>query len=243
MCIRDRLDWQGNPWQAGKPAAHPNSRFTVSVYNCPNLSKEYDNPQGVPISGIIFGGRRSNTIPLVCESFDWEHGVFRASTNGSETTTAAGGPVGLVRRDPMAMIPFAGYNMGDYFAHWLEVGSRLAAPPKIFMVNWFQKNDACGFLWPGYRENSRVLKWMIDRIRGRVGARQTPIGLVPRLQDLELGGLELPQGRVEELFALKRGEWEKETAEIEQFYSRFGGRIPAALQEHLRSLKTAVAAM
>jgi phosphoenolpyruvate carboxykinase (GTP) len=231
------LDWQGNPCAAGKPAAHPNSRFTVSVYNCPNLSKEYDNPKGVPISGIIFGGRRSNTIPLVCEGFDWEHGVFRASTNGSETTTAAAGQVGVVRRDPMAMIPFAGYNMGDYFAHWLAMGRRLANPPKIFTVNWFQKNDQCGFLWPGYRENSRVLKWMVDRIRGRVGARETPIGLMPHLQDLELGGLELPQGRLEDLFALKRDEWEQETADIERFYGRFGNRIPAALREHLRRLR------
>jgi phosphoenolpyruvate carboxykinase (GTP) len=169
--------------------------------------------------------------------------VFRASTNGSETTTAAAGQVGVVRRDPMAMIPFAGYNMGDYFAHWLEVGRRLADPPKIFMVNWFQKDDRSGFLWPGYRENSRVLKWMIDRIRGRVGARETPIGLLPHLQDLHLGGLELPQGRLEELFALKRDEWEKETAEIEQFYAQFGDRIPAALQEHFRKMKTGLGGM
>jgi phosphoenolpyruvate carboxykinase (GTP) len=231
------LDWQGNPYEAGKPAAHPNSRFTVSIYNCPSLSKEYDNPRGVPIAGIIFGGRRSNTIPLVCESFNWEHGVFRASTSGSETTTAAAGQVGVVRRDPMAMIPFTGYNMADYFAHWLAVGRRLSHPPKIFTVNWFKKEEECGFLWPGYRENSRVLKWMIDRIHGRVGARETPIGLLPHLRDLDLGDLELPQNRLEELFALKRGEWEKESAEIEQFYSQFGGRIPAELQAQFRKLK------
>jgi phosphoenolpyruvate carboxykinase (GTP) len=231
------LDWQGNPYEAGKPAAHPNSRFTVSIYNCPSLSKEYDNPRGVPISGIIFGGRRSNTIPLVCESFDWEHGVFRASTSGSETTTAAAGQVGVVRRDPMAMVPFTGYNMADYFAHWLAVGRRLANPPKIFTVNWFKKDEENGFLWPGYRENSRVLKWMVDRIHGRVGARETPIGLLPLLRDLDLGGLELPQGRLEELFALKRGEWEKESAEIERFYGQFGGRIPAELQAQFRELK------
>jgi phosphoenolpyruvate carboxykinase (GTP) len=237
------LDWQGNAYAAGKPAAHPNSRFTVSVYNCPNLSKEYDNPRGVPISGIIFGGRRSNTIPLVCEGLDWEHGVFRASTNGSETTTAAGGQVGVVRRDPMAMIPFAGYNMGDYFAHWLAVGRRLANPPKIFTVNWFKKDEQSGFLWPGYRENSRVLKWMVDRIHGRVGARETPIGLLPHLRDLDLGSLNLPQGRPEELFALRRDEWDKETAEIEQFYGQFGSRVPAVLQEHFRRLKAGVAGL
>jgi phosphoenolpyruvate carboxykinase (GTP) len=237
------LDWQGHPYAAGKPAAHPNSRFTVSVYNCPNLSQEYDNPKGVPISGIIFGGRRSNTIPLVCEGFDWEHGVFRASTNGSETTTAAAGQVGVVRRDPMAMIPFTGYNMADYFEHWLAVGSRLTNPPKIFTVNWFQKNDQCGFFWPGYRENSRVLKWMADRIRGRVGARQTPIGLLPHLRDLDLSGLELAKGRLEDLFALKHDEWEQETASIEQFYSQFGDRIPAALQKQLRALRAGVAGL
>jgi phosphoenolpyruvate carboxykinase (GTP) len=237
------LDWQGHPYAAGKPAAHPNSRFTVSVYNCPNLSQEYDNPKGVPISGIIFGGRRSNTIPLVCEGFDWEHGVFRASTNGSETTTAAAGQVGVVRRDPMAMIPFTGYNMADYFEHWLAVGSRLTNPPKIFTVNWFQKNDQCGFFWPGYRENSRVLKWMADRIRGRVGARQTPIGLLPHLRDLDLSGLELAKGRLEELFALKHDEWERETASIEQFYGQFGDRIPAALQKQLRALRAGVAGL
>ena len=235
------LDWQGNPWQSGKPAAHPNSRFTVSVRNCPKLSREYDNPRGVPISGIIFGGRRSDTIPLVCEATDWEHGVFRASTNGSETTTAAAGQVGVVRRDPMAMLPFTGYNMGDYFAHWLEVGKRLTDPPKIFSVNWFRKDADGSFAWPGYRENSRVLKWVVDRIKGRVGARSTPIGLLPRLSDLDLSGLELPAGRLESLFELKRGEWEKELAEVEQFYARFGTRIPPALRDQLGRLKAGVA--
>jgi phosphoenolpyruvate carboxykinase (GTP) len=235
------LDWQGHPWETGKPAAHPNSRFTVSVRNCPNLSSEYDNPKGVPISGIIFGGRRSDTIPLVCEATDWVHGVFRASTNGSETTTAAAGQVGVVRRDPMAMLPFAGYNMGDYFAHWLEVGSRLANPPKIFTVNWFRKEADGSFAWPGFRENSRVLKWMVDRIKGRVGARETPIGLLPNLADLDLSGLQLPPGRFASLFELKRTEWEKELSEVEQFYGRFGGRIPPVLRGELGRLKAGVA--
>jgi phosphoenolpyruvate carboxykinase (GTP) len=213
----------------------------VSLYNCPTLSREYDNPLGVPISGIVFGGRRSDTIPLVCEATDWEHGVFRASTNGSETTTAAGGQVGVVRRDPMAMLPFAGYNMGEYFAHWLAVGGRLANPPKIFTVNWFRKDAGGAFAWPGYRENSRVLKWMVDRIKGRVGARPSPIGLLPELSDLDLGGLDLPAGRLESLFELKRGEWEKEVAEVEQFYARFGSKIPPALPAQLARLKAGVA--
>jgi phosphoenolpyruvate carboxykinase (GTP) len=195
----------------------------------------------VPISGIIFGGRRSDTIPLVCEATDWEHGVFRASTNGSETTTAAAGQVGVVRRDPMAMLPFAGYSMGDYFAHWLAVGKRLANPPKIFTVNWFRKDEEGGFAWPGYRENSRVLKWIVDRIRGRVGARQTPIGLLPNLADLAMNGLSLPPGRLESLFELKHGEWAKELAEVEEFYAKFGERIPQALRAQLSRLKAGVA--
>ena len=170
------LDWQGNPYdpKSGKVVAHPNSRFTVSAFNCPTLSKEFDNPNGVPISGILFGGRRSDTVPLVCESFDWEHGVFKASSLGSETTTAAAGQVGVVRRDPMAMLPFCGYNMADYFRHWMDIGKRLPDPPKIFFVNWFKKDAAGKFIWPGFRDNFRVIKWMIDRIKGKVSAKETP---------------------------------------------------------------------
>jgi phosphoenolpyruvate carboxykinase (GTP) len=233
------LDWQGKPYdpKSGGNAAHPNSRFTVSLYNCPTLSPEVDNPRGVPISGILFGGRRSTTIPLVCEAFDWEHGVFRASANGSETTAAAAGQAGVVRRDPMAMLPFCGYNMGDYFAHYLKVGAGLAQPPKMFFVNWFRKDGEGKFMWPGFRDNSRVIKWMVDRIKGKVPARQTPVGLMPRLEDLDMTGLSLPPGTIETLFEVDKAEWEKEAAGIETFYAQFGDRLPQALKKRLAELK------
>jgi phosphoenolpyruvate carboxykinase (GTP) len=233
------LDWQANPYdpKSGKPAAHPNSRFTVSARNCPTLSKEFDNPKGVPISAIIFGGRRSNTVPLACESFNWEHGVFKASSLGSETTTAAAGQVGVVRRDPMAMLPFCGYNMGDYFRHWMEVGKGLANPPKIFLVNWFRKDAAGEFIWPGFRDNSRVIKWMIDRIKGKVSARETPVGLMPNVADLDLTGLDINKETMEKLFEVNGEEWRREAEEIEQFYAQFGNRLPEALKQHLGKLK------
>jgi phosphoenolpyruvate carboxykinase (GTP) len=233
------LDWQANPYdpKSGKPAAHPNSRFTVSARNCPTLSKEFDNPKGVPISAIIFGGRRSNTVPLVCESFNWEHGVFKASSLGSETTTAAAGQVGIVRRDPMAMLPFCGYNMGDYFRHWMDVGKGLANPPKIFLVNWFRKNAAGDFIWPGFSDNSRVIKWMIDRIKGKVSAKETPIGLMPNIPDLDLTGLDIGKETMEQLFEVNRAEWAKEAEGIEQFYAQFGNRLPEVLKQHLEKLK------
>jgi phosphoenolpyruvate carboxykinase (GTP) len=233
------LDWQGNPWDAasGKVAAHPNSRFTVSAYNCPTLSKEFDNPQGVPISAILFGGRRSDTVPLVCESFDWNHGVFKASSLGSETTTAAAGQVGIVRRDPMAMLPFCGYNMADYFRHWMNVGSRLKDPPKIFFVNWF-KRDAQGlFIWPGFRENFRIIKWMMDRVKGIVPAKETPIGFMPNYADLDLSGLDIPQSTFAKLFEVNPDEWQKEIKGIEEFYGQFGDKLPQELTQHLRELK------
>jgi phosphoenolpyruvate carboxykinase (GTP) len=233
------LDWQGNPWDAasGKVAAHPNSRFTVSAYNCPTLSKEFDNPHGVPISAIIFGGRRSDTVPLVCESFDWNHGVFKASSLGSETTSAAAGRVGIVRRDPMAMIPFCGYNMADYFRHWMNVGGRLKKPPKIFFVNWF-KRDAQGlFLWPGFRENFRIIKWMMDRVKGAVPAQETAIGFMPRYNDLDLSGLDMPQSAFDKLLEVSPGEWQKEIQGIEEFYGQFGDRMPQELIKQLTELK------
>ncbi|MBP1732855.1 MAG: pckG [Deltaproteobacteria bacterium] len=233
------LDWQGNPYdpKSGKVVAHPNSRFTVSAYNCPTLSKEFDNPKGVPISAILFGGRRSSTVPLVCESFDWEHGVFKASSLGSETTTAAAGEVGVVRRDPMAMLPFCGYNMGDYFGHWLAMGKRMANPPKIFLVNWFMKDTSGNFMWPGFRENSRVIKWMIDRVKGKVSAKETPIGLMPRLSDVDLKGCDVPASTMEKLLEVNPQEWKKEAEGIEQFYNQFGNRLPDVLKQHLQKLK------
>jgi phosphoenolpyruvate carboxykinase (GTP) len=233
------LDWQGKPYdpKSGGNAAHPNSRFTVSLYNCPTLSPEVDNPRGVPISGILFGGRRSTTIPLVCEAFDWEHGVFRASANGSETTAAAAGQAGVVRRDPMAMLPFCGYNMADYFAHYLKVGAGLPQPPKMFFVNWFRKDGEGKFMWPGFRENSRVIKWMVDRIKGKVPARSTPVGLMPRLEDLYMTGLSLPPGTMETLLDVNKAEWEEEAAGIGAFYAQFGDRLPQALKKRLAELK------
>ena len=233
------LDWQGNPWDkaSGKVVSHPNARFTVSAYNCPTLSKEFDNPKGVPISAILFGGRRSDTVPLVCESFDWNHGVFKASSIGSETTTAAAGQVGMVRRDPMAMIPFCGYNMADYFRHWMNVGGRLKNPPKIFCVNWFKKDAQGMFLWPGFRENFRIIKWMMDRVKGIVPAQETPIGFMPNYADLNLNGLDISKEEFDKLFEINPQEWKQEIKGIESFYGQFGARLPKELTQHLAELK------
>jgi len=232
------IDWQGNDYDpsSGKPAAHPNSRFTASIYNCPTLSPEIDNPKGVPISGIIFGGRRTTTMPLVVESRDWAHGVFMASTMGSETTTAAIGKVGVVRRDPMAMRPFCGYNMGDYFSHWLEMGRKIKNPPKIFLVNWFRKDEEGRFMWPGFRENSRVIKWMIDRINDRAVAKDSPIGLLPGPGDMDLSGLDISGDVMERLFEVNPDEWKAEVEDMDKFYSEFD-RLPDELKKQLEALK------
>lgn len=236
------LDWQGRPWKPGskEKAAHPNSRFTVSIYNTPTLSPEFDNPQGVPISAIIFGGRRSQLIPLVVESFDWAHGVFLGARMGSETTAAAAGEVGIVRRDPMAMLPFCGYNLGVYFRHWLNMGNRLTRPPKIFSVNWFRVDENGRFIWPGFGENMRVLKWIIDRVKGRVGAKETPIGLVPQLDDLILDGLNIPREKLAKLFEIKMPEWKKEVDEIRQFFKQYGQHMPRELLDNLEAMERAV---
>lgn len=235
----DLLDWRGNPYDpaSGKYAAHPNSRFTVSIYNCPTLSSEFDNPKGVPISGIIFGGRRTTTMPLTIESLSWEHGVFMASMMGSETTNAATGKVGIVRRDPMAMRPFCGYNMADYFSHWLNTGRRLSNPPKIFMVNWFKKDESGNFIWPGFRENARVIKWMIDRIKGNIPVRETPLGLMPQIEDLYLNGIDISGESLERLFEVVPDEWKREADEVEGFYMEFGSRLPGKLKDHLKRLR------
>jgi phosphoenolpyruvate carboxykinase (GTP) len=231
-------DWQGKAWDGsqGTKAAHPNSRFTVSIYNCPVLSKEFDNPKGVPISAIIFGGRRTQLVPLVVEGFDWQHGVFLGARMGSETTAAAAHQVGLLRRDPMAMLPFCGYNMGEYFGHWLKVGKRLTRPPKIFSVNWFRVDDDGNFIWPGFGENIRVLKWIIDRANNRVQAKETPIGLLPHTKDLNLDGLNIPKGKLERLFEVDMSQWAPEVEDIKKFLSQFGDHLPRELWEQFDAL-------
>jgi phosphoenolpyruvate carboxykinase (GTP) len=230
------LDWQGKPWDRLGKAAHPNSRFTVAARQCPSMSPKWEDPQGVPISAIVFGGRRARVAPLVFQAFDWDHGVFVASTMGSETTAAATGKVGVVRRDPMAMLPFCGYNMADYFTHWLRLGRAVPHPPAIFHVNWFRQDSAGRFLWPGFGQNLRVLLWMIDRIQGKGSAVETPVGLVPSSNGLNLEGLELSAAGLEELLRVDRDEWAEEVPEIRAFYDRFGGRLPAELNESLDKL-------
>lgn len=234
------LNWQGQPWEptSKEPVAHPNARFTVSLYNCPILSPEFDNPNGVPISAIIFGVRRTSVIPLVYESFDWKHGVFCGASMGSETTAAAVDTrVGALRRDPMAMIPFCGYNMADYFAHWLRIGEMLQNQPKIFFVNWFRKDDDGTFLWPGFGENIRVLKWIIDRVHGRVSAKETPIGLIPKFEDLQLEGLGLSKDKLRKLFKIDKDEWKKEIEAVKEFFGKFGSRMPGEIIEELGKLE------
>lgn len=231
-------DWQGKAWDSsqGTKAAHPNSRFTVSLYNCPTLSKEFDNPKGVPISAIIFGGRRTQLIPLVVEGPTWQHGVFLGARMGSETTAAAIGQVGVLRRDPMAMIPFCGYNMGDYFGHWLNIGKKLSKPPKIFSVNWFRVDEDGKFIWPGFGENIRVLKWIVDRAHGRVQAQETPVGLIPRLKDLNLDGLSIPKQKLERLFEVDMSKWAGEVEDIKKFLSQFGRHVPEGIQQECDKL-------
>jgi len=235
-------DWQGRPWKPGskEKIAHPNSRFTVSLYNCPVLSKEFDNPKGVPISAILIGGRRSHLMPLVVEAFDWSHGVFMGARTGSETTAAAAGAVGVLRRDPFAMLPFCGYNMGDYFRHWMNTGALMRNPPKIFGVNWFRVDENGKFVWPGFGDNMRVLKWIIDRVDGRVGARESPIGLVPHMDDFNMEGLPIPRSKMDKLFEIKPPEWKGEVKEIRKFFDGFGRTIPFELRTNLDQMEKAL---
>jgi len=230
------IDWQGKAWDRSGKAAHPNSRFTVAARQCPSMSPSWEDPQGVPLSAIIFGGRRARLAPLVFEADGWDHGVFVAATMGSETTAAATGKVGVVRRDPMAMLPFCGYNMGDYFGHWLRMGKKLQKPPAIFHVNWFRQGSDGRYLWPGFGQNLRVLLWMIDRIKGKAGAHDTPIGKVPRTQDLNLDGLGLPAADLEALLHVDREEWASEVPEIRAFFDRFGSRLPREMSASLDGL-------
>jgi phosphoenolpyruvate carboxykinase (GTP) len=236
------IDWRGRPWDrnSGEKAAHPNSRFTAPMANNPALSPHAEDPQGVPISAIVFGGRRATTMPLVLESFDWTHGVMMGATMGSETTAAAAGKVGVVRRDPMAMLPFCGYNIGNYLGHWLEMGTKMARPPRIFMVNWFRKDSDGKFLWPGYGENLRVLKWMLDRIEGKVGGNKTAVGIVPKPEDIDLAGLEISPSQLSQALTIDVGEWRTETKSAGELFDRIGRALPSALKERQQELRTSL---
>jgi phosphoenolpyruvate carboxykinase (GTP) len=229
---RGLTNWKGENWDRSKgPAAHPNARYTVPAKQSPSISPNWEAPEGVPISAFIFGGRRARVAPLVYESFGWQHGVFVAATMASETTAAITGNVGVVRRDPMAMLPFCGYNMGDYFRHWLEMGKRIPHPPKIFNVNWFRKGADGKFLWPGYGDNVRVLKWILERVEGRGAAQETPIGYVPKAEGLTLDGLKITRGTIEELLRVDVGDWEQEAGDTKEFLQKFGERLPRERRE------------
>jgi phosphoenolpyruvate carboxykinase (GTP) len=226
------INWKNEAWDSSKgAAAHPNSRYTVPAHQSPSISPKWETPEGVPISAFIFGGRRARVAPLVYEAFDWQHGVFVGATMASETTAAATGNVGIVRRDPMAMLPFCGYNMADYFRHWLEMGKRIPHPPKIFHVNWFRKGADGKFLWPGFGDNVRVLKWILERVEGRGGAQETPIGYVPARNALSLDGLNISRGAVDELLRVDPEDWEQELIDSKDFLQKFGDRLPRAIRD------------
>ena len=234
------LDWQGNPWNgktSKEKGAHPNSRFTAPAKNCPCISKEWEAPEGVPISAIIFGGRRAKTAPLVYQSRSWQHGVFVGSTLASETTAAAAGKVGVVRRDPMAMLPFCGYNMGDYFGHWIEMGKKMSNPPKIFHVNWFRTNSDGEFLWPGYGENFRVLEWIINRCENNVTADTAPIGFIPKVEDINTEDLDVSEEVMNSLLTIDKDSWIEDIESIEEFYGKIGNTLPEELKDELTTLK------
>ncbi|HEV2435414.1 MAG TPA: phosphoenolpyruvate carboxykinase (GTP) [Verrucomicrobiae bacterium] len=235
------IDWQGNEWTPGngKKGAHPNSRFTAPATQCPVIDPDWQNPEGVPLSAILFGGRRPHTIPLVNEAFDWEHGVFMGSACGSETTAAALGQAGVLRRDPFAMLPFCGYNMADYFAHWLSFAQRTdrAKLPKVYFVNWFRKDATGKWLWPGYGENSRVLKWICERVEGTGKAQKTPIGNLPAPDAIDVAGLNLPANDMQQLLAVDVAGWKKEVEAVAVDYAKFDGKLPSALREQLEGLR------
>ncbi|MFG1769647.1 phosphoenolpyruvate carboxykinase (GTP) [Nocardia salmonicida] len=235
------IDWKGNDWtpESEGHAAHPNSRYCTPMSQCPTLAPEWDDPQGVPISAILFGGRRKTTVPLVTESFGWEHGVFMGATMGSEQTAAAEGKVGTVRRDPMAMLPFLGYHVGDYLNHWIDLGKNADSNklPKIFYVNWFRRGDDGRFLWPGFGENSRVLEWIVGRIEGRSGATATAVGNVPTAADLDLDGLDVVAADVDEALSVNAEEWRKEIPSIEEWFEFVGDKLPSGVRDEFEALK------
>jgi len=233
------ITWKGEKWNpaSGEKAANPNSRFTSPAQNCPCISPEFESPQGVPISAIIFGGRRAKTAPLVYESLGWNHGVFVGSIMASETTAAASGAVGVVRRDPMAMLPFCGYNMGDYWEHWLTMGNKIPNSPKIFNVNWFRTDDKGEFIWPGFGDNMRVLMWILDRCENKAIAVKTPIGWEPRPEDINIEGLDIDVETVKGLLEVDPALWREEAKGIAEFYNKFGGNLPKALSSELEALE------
>ncbi|MGF0311636.1 phosphoenolpyruvate carboxykinase (GTP) [Rhodococcus sp. IEGM1428] len=235
------IDWKGNDWtpESGTDAAHPNSRYCVPMAQCPSMAPEWDDPQGVPISAILFGGRRKTTVPLVTEARDWQHGVFMGATVGSEQTAAAEGTVGTVRRDPMAMLPFLGYNVGDYFQHWIDLGKNAdeSKLPKVFYVNWFRRGDDKRFLWPGFGENSRVLKWIVERIEHKAAGVETPIGVVPTAEALDIDGLDTTVEDVAEALAVNTEEWKAEIPLIQEWFDFVGEKLPTGIQDEFDSLK------
>jgi phosphoenolpyruvate carboxykinase (GTP) len=234
------IDWRGNDWtpESGKPAAHPNARFTAPAAQCPVIADEWQDPKGVPISAILFGGRRATVVPLVHESSSWEHGTFLGSIISSEKTAAAAGKVGGLRRDPMAMLPFCGYNMADYWAHWLSIGAKKGAVlPSIYYVNWFRKNSEGDFLWPGFGDNGRVLKWIFERVTGKVEGMQTPIGIVPAPGELDLSGLAIDEEDLAELTAVDVDGWLAEVPLIREYYATFGDAMPGKLVAELDALE------
>ena len=240
------IDWKGNVWDCTKYdkkdkstcGAHPNSRFTAMATNCPCISEEFNNLAGVPISAIVFGGRRAKTAPLVYQSMNWQHGTFVGSIMASETTAAAAGAVGVVRRDPMAMRPFAGYNMGDYFQHWLDMGKKIPNAPKIFNVNWFRTDDEGNFIWPGFGDNMRVLLWILARCAGEVDAVETAIGFVPKAEDINIEGLNgITVDTIKELLTVDTASWKEDVANIREFYAQIGDHVPAELHAELDALE------
>jgi phosphoenolpyruvate carboxykinase (GTP) len=235
---REALDWKGERWtpESGTKAAHPNSRFTTPASQCPSISPRWEDPDGVPISAILYGGRRSTLVPLAFQSFSWRHGVFLGATMTSETTAAATGKVGVVRYDPMAMLPFCGYNMGDYFAHWLHIGQQLREPPLLFRVNWFRTSEDGRYLWPGYGENLRILRWVISRVHGEIGAVATPIGFLPHPQDIDTRGIKVSPAAMKELLAVDREAWLEAATGQQEFLSKFADRMPRELWQESEAL-------